>query len=195
MCGGGGGPAFVPKYMRGFSGQSGGTVIPARTYTQTIGMIPNPDFPTLSTPDFSTYAAYDGAISSTATGTFRTLCSPPSNTGQAGPTMAYSASGGGWGATGSSGSLADNKASLLQQGWTTAEVNNLNTNTTFTVYNSTEVNVSAPSQGYNSASPQSTACTLYMQRIHGGLGGAAILTNGNSVTLSGNTGNIYGAIS
>jgi hypothetical protein len=195
MCGGGGGAAFVPKYMRGFSGQSGGTVIPARTYTQTIGMIPNPDFPTLETPDFSTYAAFDGAISSTATGTYRALCSPPSNTGQAGPNMAYSASGGGWGATGSSGSLADNKAYFLQSGWTTTEVNNLNTTASFTVYNTTAVNSTDASQGFNGATPQSTVCSLYMQRLHGGLGGSAILTNGNSVTLSGNTGNIYGAIS
>ena len=194
MCGGGG-PAFVPKYMRGFSGQSGGTVIPARTYTQTIGVIPNPDFPTLSTLDFSTFAAFDGAISSTSTGTYQAVCSPPSNTGQTGPLRVYSPSGGGWGANGGSGSLAENKASLLQQGWTTTEVNNLNTTATFTVYNTQAVNSNNPSEGYTNVSPQSTACSLYMQRIFGGLGGAAILTNGNSVTISGTTGNIYGAIS
>ena len=193
MCGGG--SAFVPKYMRGFSGQSGGTVIPARTYNQTIGVTPNPDYPTLSTTDFNSYAAFDGAISSTASGSYNALCSPPSNTGQTGPTRAYSASGGGWGATGSSGSLADNKASLLQLGWTTTEVNNLNTTATFTVYNTAPVNTTTASEGFNGASPQSTACSLYIQRLQGGLGGSAILTNGNSVTLSGNTGNIYGAIS
>lgn len=194
MCGGGGGSSFVPKYMRGFSGQSGGTVIPARTYNQTIGTIPNPDFPTISSPDFSTFAAFDGAISSTATGTYQALCSPPSNTGQQGPLRIYSASGGGWGASGGSGSLAQNKASYLQLGWTQAEVDKINTSQTFTVYQTGLVNSFDPSQGYNSLSPQSVNVSLYTHQVYGGFGGAAILTNGNSVTLAGNTGDIYGAI-
>lgn len=192
MCGGG--AAFVPKYMRGFSGQSGGTVIPARTYTQTIGMTQHPDYPTLESPDFSTFAAFDGAISSTASGSYQALCSPPSNTGQQGPLRPYSASGGGWGASGGNGSLGENKASYLQQGWTQAEVDKLNTSQSFTVYQVGRVNDFDISQGYKALSPQSVNVSLYMMQVYGGMGGAAILTNGNSVTLAGNTGNIYGAI-
>lgn len=192
MCGGG--SAFVPKYQRGFSGQSGGTVIPARTYNSFIGTIPNPDFPTLTTRDFSTFAAYDGAISSTRSGTFQTICSAPSGTDNQGPSQVYSASGGGWGASGGQGSLAQNKASLLTQGWTQEEVNRINTPQTFTVYQTSLVNDFDPSEGYNSLSPQSVTVSFYFHRVYGGLGGAAILTNGNSVTLAGNTGDIYGAI-
>lgn len=74
MCGGGGQSTFVVKYQRGYSGASGGTVIPTRTYTPT-----------------------DGAFVSTGTGNYRGRGTAPqiNNQGNNGygrrsPTMTYS---------------------------------------------------------------------------------------------------------
>lgn len=131
MCGGGGQSTFVVKYQRGYSGASGGTVIPTRVYTVS-----------------------DGAFSSTGTGNQQSRGLPPVINNQ--------------------GSTGYGQRSNTM---TWSEFSN-------------HIN----QQNINSTSLANNTYLFTYEFEAGKLGGPAVVTNGNSVTIN-NTTNVWGSVS
>lgn len=189
MCGGGGSSTFVPKYDRGYSGQSGGTVIPTRVYNNALPEL-------YSNVNTSTFAAYDGAILMTGSGSYYTYSYAPTTGGNTGNPGV----GGGWGAKGGGQTYGEFIASFVAAGNNSAKAAQINTGTAVTIHNinATPVdpnNIAGPMNYAYGANGNVQTGAIWTHNAFGGLGGSAIVTNGNSVTIAGNTGNIYGAIS
>lgn len=202
MCGGGGESTYNPKYDRGYSGQSGGTVIPTRVYNNSYPKLSQYEiidgvYVDTGPVDTSTFPAYDGAILMTGSGTYTAISDAPTTGGN----TSVVGVGGGWGAKGGGLTYAEYITDRVNAGEDPAKMSDINSGNLVTVYNITTTgidpnNTYAPPYDYTQSGnqAQSSQVTIWTKNYWCGLGGSAILTNGNSVTLAGTTSNIYGAI-
>lgn len=196
MCGGGG---FTASYERVYSGQSGGTVIPTRVYNNTRpelggGYIDDAGNYVTVPINTATFAPYDGSILMSGSGNLKSASGAPSTNGAEGDIGC----GGGYGAKGFGATYGTWAASLTDGIHPSLSINDVNSGNLVPFYFTLITNVDDNNLdlGKNIATTGDLKQgALWTQDEFAGLGGSAILTNGNSVTVTGTTGNIYGAIS
>lgn len=195
MCGGGG---FTASYERVYSGQSGGTVIPTRVYNNTrpeIGGGEIVDGNYIEYPiNTATFAPYDGSILMSGSGNIKAASGAPTTNGAIGDI----ACGGGYGARGFGQVYGDWVANYSDNIDPALNVSDINSGNLVPFYFAVVANVddNNPDLGQTiTADGGIKQGSLWTSDEFAGLGGSAILTNGNSVTVTGTTGNIYGAIS
>lgn len=186
MCSGGG---FTATYYRQYSGSSGGTVLPTRVYNNerpnTQTSVYDPDTQTFvnQTVNVSTFPAYDGGLLISGSGNFQASCEAPATNDESRVSIG---SGGPYGGKGGGATVSSSNPDVNSGTLVTME----------------QVNKVVLDGGNYYAGPFSVTKTgnffqgtVWTNSVLAGLGGAAIVTNGNSVVVEGATNNIFGAIS